>query len=187
MSGVTSSSRIGPRRLRVGELVDATLGLDEGLCERLAVAAFADEFDEVGEPALLGGQLGFLQLERVREVGAQLRDLFLNAAEDVSDVLGIGDLLLDGAEDDLLSEGPPDKGPVLACSLCGGQTAVVAAVLALTWAMVAPHEPQTMLPASRYCMCAMTIARDGARRACASVASAMHECPSPRRSAPQDA
>ena len=94
------------RRKRVhffGQLVDAALGLDQGLGERLAAAALADEVDEVGEPALLGGELGLLQLQRVGQVGAQLGDLLFDAPEDVGDVLRIGDLLLDRSEDDLLA------------------------------------------------------------------------------------
>jgi hypothetical protein len=71
------------------ELIDSALGLDEGLGERLAATAFADEVDEVREPALLSGELGLLQLQRVREAGAELGDLLSDALEDVSDVLRV--------------------------------------------------------------------------------------------------
>jgi hypothetical protein len=88
-----------------------------------------DEVDEVGEPALLGGELSLLQLERVGEMGAQFGDLFLDAAERVGDVLRIGDLLLDRAENDLLHEGSADEHLVVARALRGGQATVVAAAL----------------------------------------------------------
>jgi len=69
--------------------VDPALGLDQGLGESLTAASFADEVDEVGEPALLGGELGLLELKRVGEVRAELGDLFLDALEHVGDVLGV--------------------------------------------------------------------------------------------------
>lgn len=56
--------------------------------------ALADEVDEVGEPPLFGRQLRLLKLERVWEVRAKLGDFLLYAAEDVRDVLRIGQLVL---------------------------------------------------------------------------------------------
>ncbi|MBV9167246.1 MAG: hypothetical protein JO342_13965 [Solirubrobacterales bacterium] len=44
----------------VCELIDPALGLDQSLRERLAAAALADEVDKIGEPALLGGELGLV-------------------------------------------------------------------------------------------------------------------------------
>jgi hypothetical protein len=70
-------------------LVEAGLGLDQGFGERLVAASLADEVDEVGEPALLGCQLGLLQFARVGEVGTQLGDLLLDAAWYAGDVLGV--------------------------------------------------------------------------------------------------
>ncbi|HTP18680.1 MAG TPA: hypothetical protein VMJ65_03695 [Solirubrobacteraceae bacterium] len=133
----------------VGQVVDPVLGLDQGLGERLAPATLADEVDDVGQPALLGGELGLLELQRVGQVGPQLGDLVFNSVQHVGDVLGISYLLLNGSDDDGLSESPTDERLVVAGALCGGQAAVVAAPLPLTWAMVAPHDPQTMAPASR--------------------------------------
>lgn len=73
--------------------------LDQGLGQRLAAAALADEVHEVGQPALLGGELCLLELRRVRKVRPELGDLLLDAVEDVGDVLGVGDLLLDRSEE----------------------------------------------------------------------------------------
>ncbi len=73
----------------VGERIDPPFGLDESLRERLAPASLSNEVDEVSEPALLGAQLGFLELQRVGEVGSEPCDLVLDALEDVGDVLGI--------------------------------------------------------------------------------------------------
>jgi hypothetical protein len=56
-------------------LVDAAPGLDRRLGERLATPALSDEVDEVGQPALLGRELGLFQLQRVGQVGPQLGDL----------------------------------------------------------------------------------------------------------------
>jgi len=114
MSGVTSSRRIGPRRAR----------------SRTAAAALADEVDEVGQPALLGGELSLLQLERVGEVGAELGDLFFDALEHVGDVLRVGDPLLDRSEDHPLGERPAHERLVVASTLRGREAAVVAAALA---------------------------------------------------------
>ena len=61
------------------ERVDSSLRLDQGLGERLAAAAFADEVDEIGEPALFSRELGLFQLQSAGQVGAQLRDLFFDA------------------------------------------------------------------------------------------------------------
>ncbi|MDQ2760674.1 MAG: hypothetical protein M3Y17_09680 [Actinomycetota bacterium] len=45
-------------------------------------------------------------------------------------MLGIGDLLLDGGQDDLFDEGPADERLVVARALGGGEATVVAAALA---------------------------------------------------------
>jgi hypothetical protein len=52
--------------------VDAAFGFGERLRQRLAAATFADEVDEVGKTTLLGGELGLLELQRVRQIGAEL-------------------------------------------------------------------------------------------------------------------
>jgi hypothetical protein len=70
----------------------------------------------------------------------KLRDLLLDALEDICDVLGLGDSFLDGIEDDALGEGPADERLVLARAFRGGKAAVVAATLALTCAIVQPAE-----------------------------------------------
>ena len=59
-----------------------------------------------------------------------LGDLLLNATEDVRDVLGVGDLVLDCVEDHLLGELSADERLVLAGALRGGEAAVVTAALA---------------------------------------------------------
>lgn len=56
----------------VAEGLDAPRGLDQRFGEGLAAAALADEVDEVREPALLGGELCLLQLQRVGEFGSKL-------------------------------------------------------------------------------------------------------------------
>lgn len=53
------------------------LCFDESVGERLAAAALADEVDEVR--VLLGREFGFLQLQRVWQVGSLVCDLFLDA------------------------------------------------------------------------------------------------------------
>ena len=52
----------------LAERLDSTLRHFKRLRERLAAAALADEVDEVREAALLGSELGLLQLQCVREV-----------------------------------------------------------------------------------------------------------------------
>lgn len=60
----------------------------------------------------------------------QLRNLRLDPLEDVCDVLGIGDLLLDGSKDDLLGERSSDEGFVVAGSFGGREAPGIAAALA---------------------------------------------------------
>ncbi len=51
----------------VGQALHSPFGLDQGLAECLTAAAFANEVDKVGQPALLGREL--FQLERVGQIG----------------------------------------------------------------------------------------------------------------------
>ncbi len=76
-----------------GQYVDSSFGFHQGFRKRMAAPAFGDEIDEVREPALLSGELGLLQLQRVRKVGAELGDLFFDSLEPTGDVLGISYLL----------------------------------------------------------------------------------------------
>lgn len=71
-------------------------------------------------------------------------------------MLWVGNPFLDGLQDDPLGEGAAYERLVVARALRGGEAAVVAAALPLTWAIVPPQQPQAMLPASRWagnCFC----------------------------------
>jgi hypothetical protein len=91
----------------IGQVLNASLSLNQGLAERLAAAAITDEVDEVGEAALLGEQLRLLQLQRVGQVGAVFGDRLLDPTQDVGDVLRVSQLILDCLEDDLLGRVRP--------------------------------------------------------------------------------
>ena len=76
----------------VAECLDAPLGFDQGLRERLAAAALADEVEEVREPALLRRELRLLQASACQ--GGQSGSLAISSStrlQDVRDVLGVGD------------------------------------------------------------------------------------------------
>jgi hypothetical protein len=49
----------------------------------------ADEVDEIRQPPLLGVELGFFQLQRAWEIGAELGDLLFDPLKDIVDLLGV--------------------------------------------------------------------------------------------------
>ena len=104
------------------------LGLRQPVANYRAVAPLRDEIDEVAEPATLIAQLSLLAPDRVGNIRKELGDLPFQALENVANRAGVSKMLLNGLDDDLLGYYPPEHDSVVAATISGSGTPVVAAV-----------------------------------------------------------